>query len=198
MENLNIALRLRSIVKNERPKPNDNEHSWAAVAIIFNPCINAVLIGKRTNNPNDPWSGDAAFPGGRYKPSKDLDLIDTAIREAREEVGLDLTKDADLLGVLDPISPSNAPDIKVLPVIFILRKCDPPLIINKAELSKVFWLYIKDAPNYVKTNTNIKGTLRPAIIIGDITIWGMTYRILRRILKNALNIDLPKDPRDTD
>ncbi len=190
--------KLRRIVKNDRPTP-DNEHLWAAVAVIYNPCLNAILIGKRTENPEDPWSGgDAAFPGGRFKPAKDRDLVETAIREAKEEVGLDLTKDAELLGgVLDPFSPSNAPNINVVPVIFSLKDCNPQLTINRAELSKVFWLDINDIMKYVKLDVNIKGRTRPAIIMGDVTIWGMTYRILRRLLRDAFGIDLPKDPRDT-
>ncbi|BDR93521.1 hypothetical protein Vsou_26140 [Vulcanisaeta souniana JCM 11219] len=194
MEGYAVA-QLRSITKSDRPSP-DNEHSWAAVAVIYNPCLNAVLIGKRTENPSDPWSGDAAFPGGRFNPRKDRDLVETAIREAREEVGLDLTKDAELLGVLDPISPSNAPNINVVPVIFSLKDCNPKLTINETELSKVFWLYISDVTNYVKLNVMIKGFPRPAIIMGDVTIWGMTYRILRKLLREAFGIDLPRDPRD--
>ena len=189
--------KLRKIVKDNKPVP-DNEHLWAAVAVIYNPCLNAFLIGKRTENPSDPWSGDAAFPGGRFKPSKDRDLVETAIREAKEEVGLDLTKAAELLGVLEPFTPSNAPNINVVPVIFLLKDCNPQLVINRAELSKVFWLNVNDVVNYVKLNVNIKGRLRPAIIMGDVVIWGMTYRILRRLLREAFNIDLPKDPRDVD
>ncbi|WP_243675310.1 CoA pyrophosphatase [Vulcanisaeta distributa] len=190
--------KLRRVVKSNTPTP-DNEHLWAAVAVIYNPCLDAFLIGKRTENPNDPWSGDAAFPGGRFNPTKDKDLVETAIRETREEVGLDLTNDAIILGVLDPFSPSNAPNINVVPVIFLLRDCNPKLTINKAELSKVFWLGIGDVTKHVKLNVNIKGLSRPAIVVGDVTIWGgMTYRILRKLLREAFGIDLPKDPRDPD
>jgi 8-oxo-dGTP pyrophosphatase MutT (NUDIX family) len=196
MESYNVA-RLRKVTKNNRPIP-DNKHLWAAVAVIYNPCLNAILIGKRTENPTDPWSGDAAFPGGRFNPSKDNDLVETAIREAREEVGLDLIRDADLLGVLDFFSPSNAPNISVVPVIFSLRDCNPKLTINKTELSKVFWLRIDDITKHVNINVNIKGFPRPAIIMEDVIIWGMTYRILRRLLKETFSINLPKDPRDID
>ena len=192
-----VVPRLRSIAKSEVLRP-DNAYLWAAVAVVINPCLNAILIGKRTINPEDPWSGDAAFPGGRFKPGRDKDLVETAIREAREEVGLDLVNDAELLGILEPFSPSNAPNIKVVPVLFALRNCNASLSINRAELSKAFWLRIDEIPKYVNSSVNIKGLNRPAIIIENTVIWGMTYRILRKILKEAFGIVLPRDPRDVD
>ena len=48
-----------------------------------------VLFIKRTSRTRDPWSGDIALPGGRRDP-EDIDDLATAIRETREEVGLDL------------------------------------------------------------------------------------------------------------
>jgi ADP-ribose pyrophosphatase len=197
MASTDIVSRLRSIVRREKPKP-DAAHSWAAVAVIINTCLNAILIGKRTINPEDPWSGDAAFPGGRFKQGVDSDLVETAIREAREEVGLDLNSDAELLGVLEPFSPSNAPSISVVPAIFALRNCNPALSINKVELSKVLWLNINDIPKYIKVDVDIKGMKRPAIVMEDMVIWGLTYRILRRILKETIGMVLPRDPRDLD
>jgi len=49
-----------------------------------------LLFIKRAVNPRDRWSGDVALPGGRQEMGE-TDL-DTAIRETREEVGLNLTK----------------------------------------------------------------------------------------------------------
>jgi len=47
-----------------------------------------ILYIQRAKQANDPWSGHIAFPGGRQEGNeKD---IETAIRETKEEVGLDL------------------------------------------------------------------------------------------------------------
>jgi 8-oxo-dGTP pyrophosphatase MutT (NUDIX family) len=51
-----------------------------------------ILFIKRAGRAGDRWSGHVALPGGRRDPP-DLDDRAAAIRETREEVGLDLTRD---------------------------------------------------------------------------------------------------------
>ena len=51
-----------------------------------------IMFIKRTSRKRDPWSGDIALPGGRRDP-EDASDCQTAIREVREEVGLDLSGD---------------------------------------------------------------------------------------------------------
>ncbi len=47
-----------------------------------------VLLIQRTERPADPASGQVGLPGGGYDPS-DTGLETTAVRELKEEVGLD-------------------------------------------------------------------------------------------------------------
>ncbi|RKP27830.1 NUDIX hydrolase domain-like protein, partial [Syncephalis pseudoplumigaleata] len=59
-----------------------------------------LLFIRRTANPQDPWSGQMAFPGGKRERGETDQ--EAAERETREEVGLDLTSNAfTFIGALD-------------------------------------------------------------------------------------------------
>ena len=49
-----------------------------------------VLFIKRAGRAGDRWSGHTALPGGKRDP-EDADDLAAAVRETKEEVGLDLT-----------------------------------------------------------------------------------------------------------
>src|SRR5262245_36247166 len=77
----------------------------AAVAVLLRLDDTAppqVLLMQRTVRDDDPWSGHVSFPGGRFHPD-DGELVETAIRETREELAIDLKRDARLLGAMPAI-----------------------------------------------------------------------------------------------
>lgn len=160
----------------------------AAVAIALSEGDDGleILFIHRAVREGDTWSGQIAFPGGRRDP-EDADLVDTAIRETREEIGVDLSE-AERLGVLDDLHPRTPvlPPVVVRPFVFGVRE-RPPMTLN-AEVQDAFWVPGRAlvAPGVQQEVTfEHRGTLRtfPAYVLGSRTIWGMTERILTPLLR---------------
>jgi ADP-ribose pyrophosphatase len=157
-------------------------HEEAAVAIILKK-INGdfeILLIKRKTNPKDPWSGDIAFPGGR-KEEKDHDLLNTVYRETMEEVGVDL-KRFEFLFEMPYFKPRNPllPKIRVKPFVFLTKE---NIEIKKGEeVDQYFWFNPnKSIEKYVKIEKINK--YRKAFIYNGNIIWGLTFKILKRLLK---------------
>jgi len=161
----------------------------AAVAVVLNedPAGIAALFIKRAERVGDPWSGQIAFPGGRYQTA-DSDLLSTAIREAREEVGIDLTP-TERLGALDDVNPRtpHLPPIVVRPYVFAVPE-RPTLITSPDEVQRAFWIpfsTLSDPATRTQITVTLRGVPRTFTayqVEGEI-IWGMTERILRSFLE---------------
>ena len=127
-----------------------------------------------------------ALPGGRRGP-EDRDLLATAIRETREEVGVEPIP-AQLFGSLDDVVPRNPvlPPVAVRPFVF-LTPTRPPLVLNP-EVASAQWVTIDDllqTGGYHLASLEIAGQRREvqAYRLDDAIVWGMTERILSSLLQ---------------
>jgi len=160
----------------------------AAVALILvepSSGLEALFI-KRAARAGDPWSGQVAFPGGRHDPD-DGDLLATAIRETREETGVELS-DAERLGVLDDLYPRTPtlPPVRVRPFVFALPARQP--LVATAEVERAFWVPLARIvePSVRRDVKLLLGSVErvfPAYDLGEDVIWGMTERILTPFLR---------------
>jgi 8-oxo-dGTP pyrophosphatase MutT (NUDIX family) len=156
----------------------------AAVVIIFRqgPQGLEVLLGERKKREGDPWSGQVGLPGGKHHP-EDGSLLNTAVRETKEEVGIDLTTHAEILGHMAPRAPGNKPEMLVVPYVALLRAPVEP--VPGPEMASVFWISLELlSPTQGKTMVpTILGDLNvPSYTIDGRLIWGFTYRILEELL----------------
>ena len=161
----------------------------AAVALIFRAGEGGapeLLFIKRADYPADPWSGQVAFPGGREEAG-DANLADTALRETREETGIDLRNDGTVIGTLDDLRPQTAglPAIIVRPYVVLLNRADSLLLSDEVALA--FWVpleALRRADSWRDTSVFARGIQLSARAFhheGHV-IWGMTERILAQLL----------------
>ena len=146
-----------------------------------------LLFIKRAVLERDPWSGHVAFPGGRYDVG-DESLAETAMRETREELSMDIALDGKIIGRLDDLAPRSAalPPIIVRPFVAVVP-ATLPFIVNTREVSAAFWVPISqlcsaDAQiEYQLTRDGVDARF-PAYGVGPHVVWGLTERIVSQLL----------------
>jgi len=168
------------------------EHEkWAAVAMLLREGTSGpeVFFIRRAEQPRDPWSGHMAFPGGR-RDAGDTTLLHTAMRETREEVGLDLSREAEQIGQLDDlqaIARGKPQETVIRPFVFEVRR-QSPLQVDESEVAEALWtpllpLYrgeVDTVRPYQWQGTEINF---PAYDVGGRIVWGLTYQMLRSFFR---------------
>lgn len=177
------------LTPSEAPVEDDRiARRLAAVALVIRNNIGdpELLIIERAINVNDPWSGHLALPGGRIE-STDADLIDTAIRETREEVSLDLDRTASIIGKLTPLRPVSPrlPPVTVSP--FIAVAPEHMDLILSAEVARAFWISLNGLKSDGRSSSfsMMVGSAQhrwPAYNSDHGPIWGITERIITDFL----------------
>lgn len=125
--------------------------------------------------------GQIAFPGGK-RDSNDESLVRTALRETREEIGLDPSR----VNVLDelPVVETLVSGFRIQPFLGAIRPARPWKL-EAREIADVFEVDIGDLldPRHRgEEEWRLPGWAAPQLIhfyhVGGHKLWGATYRIL--------------------
>jgi len=177
MPSQKILLMLKMLSDRE-PAPGPVRFASVAVIVLDDDDPKTLLI-RRAEREKDPWSGQVAFPGGKMQEG-DTTVRDTATRETREEIGVDLDESARFLGYSGPFR-THTGTMDVIPSVFLLEKEVAPR--PNEEVSSFRWVAISSLGNPLsKSSHTIRregATLEmPALMVGGYLVWGLTYRIL--------------------
>ncbi len=114
-------------------------------------------------------AGQVAFPGGKQDET-DADLVETALREADEELGL-RGSEVDVLGTLDDLLTSTG--FRVTPVVGVVAPSFVP-VPNPDEVAAVFLAPLG------RFLTRPSWATPFGYIIADHWVWGATAKIARQ------------------
>ena len=148
------------------------------------------LLFTRRNSELPEHSGQVAFPGGRSELEDQIPEV-TALREAREEIGLN-GSDVQVLGRLHPYL--TITNYLVTPVVGVIP-WPYPLVLAQEEVSRVFTIpleWLADSSNYEERTREIPGNKNISVIYynpyhGEI-LWGASARFTLALI-NVLNTD---------
>ncbi len=158
--------------------------SHAAVLVpLFKKGEDCHLLFTKRSDRVKYHKGEISFPGG-VVDEEDLELINTALREAHEEIGLKKS-DVQIVGILDDIV--TITQFIVTPIVGLFPYPYPFNVseVEIAELIEVPLSFLLDEASFSEREI-IRGGQREVVYAyqyGKHIIWGATARILKQFLE---------------
>jgi 8-oxo-dGTP pyrophosphatase MutT (NUDIX family) len=158
----------------------------AAILIPVYRSVNGELrIVMILRNPGGVHGGQVAFPGGKHDP-EDETMLDTALREAREELGLIVNR-SDILAEL-PMTPTRTTGYRVFP--YLARITVPERWqLAEREIAEILDVRVNDLIRAGAHDKMIdrfptwdKAERVSFYRVGAHRLWGLSYRILHPII----------------
>ena len=141
------------------------------------------LIRRPMNEKNHP--GQIALPGGAME--KDETLMNTALREASEEVGIN-PEDVEIIGQLTPI-PVPVSEYLIYPFVGVIDY-EPKWVLNEDEVEELLILKMSElisSDNGYTEMWDLRGNKVevPIFKVMNETVWGATAAVLSELIDIA-------------
>jgi 8-oxo-dGTP pyrophosphatase MutT (NUDIX family) len=151
--------------------------SSVVVLIHFTRTTPHVLLTKRSSTLRS-HGGEISFPGGRYT-NEDENLLNTAIRETSEEIGIKLSA-GDILGSLNAVRTLTS-NFFIVPFVSVLQIIDQPIPFAD-EVEAVLDLPLMSLLSTMSPDTDhISIDELYKFNYDSYLIWGATARILKQL-----------------
>jgi 8-oxo-dGTP pyrophosphatase MutT (NUDIX family) len=124
-------------------------------------------------------AGEISFPGGKYEKD-DSDLLDTAIRETREEIGLEISR-YQVIGQLESVVTLNS-RFKIMPFVCIIDKVSD--LLANSEVEEIFHIPLTSFLSTIKEESIRINDMTEKMYTFDYKgkiVWGASARILKQI-----------------
>jgi 8-oxo-dGTP pyrophosphatase MutT (NUDIX family) len=155
-----------------------DENKLASVLIIIYGKEPTILMTEKAKTLK-VHAGEISFPGGKWC-EKDIDLLETALRETEEELDIQISK-KQVIGQLEPVITLNS-KYMITPFVAILNKIHP--LNPNSEVDSV--LHIPFVP-FLKTMAKDTDPSHRSIkemytfTFEEYQVWGASARMLRQI-----------------
>ncbi len=186
------TLTLDPIATHQPVEIDDQEHDAAVLApIIERDGAHHLLFTRRADHLGE-HPGQMSFPGGGAEPD-DETILETALREATEEIGLDAAE-TDIVGQLDDIR--TITEYAVTP--FVGRVPDREYERDGNEVAEIVVLPLAgllDPDNYEyerREHPYYGDIVIHYFHVNGYTVWGATGRILVQLLELATEFEPPE------
>ncbi|HIN13774.1 MAG TPA: CoA pyrophosphatase [Gammaproteobacteria bacterium] len=163
-------------------KKTQLKHAAVLIGLVDDPKNGlSLLLTRRTTNLKH-HAGEISLPGGSFDEDQDTDIQSTALREAKEEIGLS-SEQTEILGFLEP-QISLGTGFIVTPIIAHLESSFVPQI-DTNEVEELFSVPL----SFFTNNNNLNHEHRIFDQIKwsvysyhyeDYLIWGLTAQIIRK------------------
>ncbi len=157
------------------------DNSGVLVIVYYNQKNIPIVIFTKRSSKLRNHAGEISFPGGRMSVYDDS-LVDTAIRETYEEIGLKVSKE-NILGCLTPTN-TYTTKILIFPFVAMISGGVNNLVPNE-EVEEIIEIPLERLTNSVeidKTHSSSSYQMFKFTVGGHL-IWGATARILKDLLE---------------